>query len=544
MATTLYLRHWNSSGGGDKATTRTRIGTGAVYTDANSTSRPWDLQSLETTRGSTNTNGWPLASTVTGPTNPIELVSSGVALFVSPPLSASVTVSGAITLNVWAREANMTDNAAINFRVMKLTNGSGGSNTLSEVGRSARTTELGTSFAAANFNFTPGAGVSFNRGDRIVLSLYIDDAGTMGSGGYGYAAVSGPTAAAAGDSYVTFTETFSFDSTPAGSTVYLTNDGAGINPGSSTELLAWGNRGTGVSTAVTATSTNPSSPIQMTDTSGGTALEWYTPGLEAVTLQGSILVNCQALQSNLSANATTRCEIAVVDSDGTNASVWGWGGGGTDTTNSPGSGIELTDAEASAQYYVAGADKSITSGQRLRIRFYIDDAWGQHFSSLLNGMASGYTTTMYYGASSGGGSGDTYITFSQTLTFKPLTQTKSFTVDAIVTNAWGWKSPPADGAGMFTTPALTFATPKPGGSSPQTFEIELDTSSSFNTANLRHYRVGDEQGTWEYHNGSTWVTMPANGMPSAYKGNDARFSPPALEEGTWYRRIRYGVNGT
>jgi hypothetical protein len=545
MATTVYFRFWNGvTGGSDKPPVRCRIGTGALYTGIAGSAVAWDNNALETTRGGTNSGGYPLKATVTGPTTGVELDSSGISLFVSPPLAAGVTISGAITANVWASEASMTDNAAINVRVMKLTNGSSGSHTISEVVRSARVTELATSAAVNNFSFTPASGVSFNRGDRIIVSLFGDDAGTMAAGGYIRTYLSGPTAAASGDSYLTFTETLTFEGTPTGTSVYLTNDAVSINPGSATELLAWGNRGSGVSTAVTATQTTPTSPIQMTSTSGGTALEWYTPPLDgAQTLQGAILVNIRALMSSADADAATRCEIAVVDGDGTNASVWAWGGGGTDDTSAGGSYILLTTSEATAQYLVTGADKSMTDGQRIRIRLYIDNAWGQDYSLTGAGMASGYTTTLYYGGSSGG-SGDSYLTFSQTISFKPLTQTKSLTLDAIITNAWGWKSPPADTAAMGTTPLLLFTTPNPGGSTPQGFEIQLDTSSSFDTANLRAYRQGDGLGAWEYHNGSGWVAMPPEGMPSAYKGNDARFTPPALTETTWYRRLRYTVNGT
>ena len=58
---------------------------------------------------------------------------------------------------------------------------------------------------------------------------------------------------------------------------------------------------------------------------------------------------------------------------------------------------------------MSGDDLAITNGQRLRIRVYTDDT-----SSAA--MAASQTVTLYYAGTSGGASGDTYITFPQTLT--------------------------------------------------------------------------------------------------------------------------------
>ena len=50
--------------------------------------------------------------------------------------------------------------------------------------------------------------------------MFADDAGTMASGFTFSARFNGTTAAADGDTYVTFTETFSFESAPSGSGVH------------------------------------------------------------------------------------------------------------------------------------------------------------------------------------------------------------------------------------------------------------------------------------------------------------------------------------
>src|SRR5262249_8987576 len=121
-------------------------------------------------------------STVTGPTSGVELVGAGsIPLeWISTPVSADVTISGAITGNIWASENNMSANVAINFvvDVIRATD-----NSIVNIVTSARTVEVAvTTRAVNNFTATPGAGVTVNRGDRLRVRIFGDDAGTMGSG--------------------------------------------------------------------------------------------------------------------------------------------------------------------------------------------------------------------------------------------------------------------------------------------------------------------------------------------------------------------------
>ena len=86
-----------------------------------------------------------------------------------------------------------------------------------------------------------------------------------------------------------------------------------------------------------------------------------------------------------------------VDGDGTNASVWGA------STNAAG----LTNIEAAKSFLVSGDDLAISAGQRLRIRFYSDE----------DVKSVGATTqTLWYAGTTPAASGDTYLTFTQTLT--------------------------------------------------------------------------------------------------------------------------------
>jgi hypothetical protein len=165
---------------------------------------------------------------------------------------------------------------------------------------------------------------------------------------------------------------------------------------------AWTSRGAGVQTDVTNTVAGFTAPIQVTDTAGGTVVDWFTRPLTAFTLGGAVRVNVRGLES-LNANAGPRCEVAVVAGDGTGASVWATGGSGTLP--------EFTTSEAARSFLIAGDDTAISDGQRLRIRFYIDDA----DTGYTAGMAAGGTVTLYY-AGAAAATGDTYLTFTQTLT--------------------------------------------------------------------------------------------------------------------------------
>lgn len=71
------------------------------------------------------------------------------------------------------------------------------------------------------------------------------------------------------------------------------------------------------------------------------------------------------------------------------------------------------------------------------------------------------------------------------------------------------------------------------------FEIQIDTANTFDTVNLTTYKSWLDQTGWEYYNGSSWVAIPSTGVPTAYIGNQARYTvTPNLSTGLWYRRIR------
>jgi hypothetical protein len=514
----------------------------------------WQPFALSEARGASATTA--TVASIAGTTVGIEFVSGAVALeWLSEPLSADFTISGTITGNLWGFESTMNDNTAINFVVDKI---DGATGAITQIAKSARVTELGTSNGANNFTVTPTS-TACKRGDRIRIRPFIDDAGAamiIGTTTFSY---NGPTAAAAGDSYVQFTENLTFEVDPGiavlsqpssavtetfgqttgvavpatqiaqpfvapgtlltriavtlsdnsasdnlivevqtdaagspsgtvagtvatvpgsaiglgntpfvwtvsisltqaatywlvmrrsgalsdiayyqvsagssaaglgplgrytgtswssfGSTMmvnlsftgapvtasiyYLTDTAETINPGAATEKKALTTRGSGSVNAVTNTAAGPTAGIQATASAGGTAVEWYTPALEAVTFGGKAKINIRALESSAAANASLKAEIAVVAGDGTGATVWGVANVESDTTL----GGELGTADAAKVAWVAGDDVAITAGQRLRFRIYVDDP-------AIGPLVTGNTVTVSYNGTSAAAAGDTYV---------------------------------------------------------------------------------------------------------------------------------------
>jgi len=406
MATPMYLRA-NSDTGINNSTPHKFIGGNSAdgrYTNLASSAVYWERIPLAVASGTSAYSF--VKATVNGPTPGIEAADGLAAIWLSPPLAADVTISGSITFNLYAYETAMQANAAVNCRVMKLSS----TGVWTQVHKTVRTTELGYSGSPTlqSWAETPTSTV-FNRGDRIAVIPFFDDAGTMSSGYNCFLSAGGATY----PSDVTFTETLTFEATPGGTTVYPTATGAGINPGSATEYEAWTSRGGGVQQAVTDAVTGPTNAIQVTASSGGTAIEWYTRQLAAMTLSGPALVHFRAADHGDGggpSSATILCEIALCGSDGTLVSVWAFGGGGNYANWSPYSYEYLYPVtETVGEFWVAGDDLAITDGQRLRIRLAIEDVNSGAMSTTWDPVDLWY-------AGSAGATGDTYLTFSSTLT--------------------------------------------------------------------------------------------------------------------------------
>ena len=284
----------------------------------------------------------------------------------------------------------------------------------------------------------------------------------------------------------------------------------------------WTSRGAGVQSDVTNSVTGFTPPLLVTDTAGGTVVEWYSPGLSAFTLSQAVRVNARVLVSTFD-DVAIRCEVAVVNGDGTGAQLWGA------TTSSR----QLNTSEAAASFLVSGDDLAVSLNQRLRVRFFLDDPD--------KAMVTGQTLTLFYAGTSGGASGDTFLTFTQSLSLGLVTVTGSYTADAYAMLAPLVWTTPADTVGITATPNLQFQTPSVVGGDMH-FEMQLDTVNTFNSGNLRDQKSIVDQTGWQYWNGTTWVAVPNTGMPHAFAGNEARYNPASLPNGTWYRRVRLGLN--
>lgn len=199
------------------------------------------------------------------------------------------------------------------------------------------------------------------------------------------------------------TQDFTFLLSDQNTILYPTTTSAGIDPGAATESEMWTSRGGANTSAVTSSVTGWTAPIQVTATAGGTALEWYSKPLTAFTLSGIVLVNYWGSKNNsLPKGISFRPELAITERDGTSPTVWG--------------AISYPDEVANAitvyQIYIAGDDVAITDGQRLRLRFYIDDA-----STLA--MVSAITGTISYAGPSFSVAYDTFLILPQAVTELP-----------------------------------------------------------------------------------------------------------------------------
>ena len=413
MATKMFLRTFAGGGGPSSSGGTAESHRGTNNANQAGTNVGWHAALLSTTAGA-DASVFTTVTTVAGPTAGLEFDDgAGTAAneWVSYPLAADVTISGTVTFNFWAQEASMNANAGMQCRIDR----EDGSGILTTIVNSEKGTELGFSGSNTVQNWTAApTSTACKRGDRIRVVVLVNDVGTMGTGFLCTMNFNGPTAAANGDSWVQFTETVTFDtSDPTGTQLFLTTTSAGINPGSATELEMWTSRGSGSTNSATNSSAGWTAGIQITDTGGGTALEWYSRQLTAFTLGGKALVNARALVTTGSSNANSmRAEIAVCASDGTSPTIWGSICLSTITSFDQFGRIGITASSETEQpysIYVSGPDTSVSDGQRLRLRLYLDEVSD-------NPLVTGQTLTTTYAGTSAAAAGDSWVTLTNTVT--------------------------------------------------------------------------------------------------------------------------------
>jgi hypothetical protein len=143
-------------------------------------------------------------ATVAGPTSGVQVQVGGTAAaWISPALEA-VTISGTISFNLWAFESAAAANVGLDVKIERC-DGSG--NVISQIARSERGTELGTSATAQVWTVTPTS-TTLSAGDRIKVTVFGNDAGgTMTASARTFTLrYHGTPAGSNGDSFVRFAE--------------------------------------------------------------------------------------------------------------------------------------------------------------------------------------------------------------------------------------------------------------------------------------------------------------------------------------------------
>lgn len=98
-----------------------------------------------------------------------------------------------------------------------------------------------------------------------------------------------------------------------------------------------------------------------------------------------------------------------------------------------------------------------------------------------------------------------------------------------------WVSP-ADGTSVVSTTPLVWTSVTSATNA--NFHLQLDSTSSAFAAATEYYSSAGGT-SFEYWNGTAWVTLPTTGMPAASTGNQVRFTPPLTSiNATRYRRVR------
>lgn len=148
--------------------------------------------------------------------------------------------------------------------------------------------------------------------------------------------------------------------------------------------------------AVTATAAGPTSGIQITRTSGGTALAWITDRLDGTDLTAAAWqFHVWAKESDLAANAALRFQVIPWTVAEQTAAL--------DDNN----GTELTATSANYARTSGNATATVLAdGNRLVFKILIDDA---------GTLVTGHTVTVSYGGQHPGAEGDSYIICPDTL---------------------------------------------------------------------------------------------------------------------------------
>lgn len=166
--------------------------------------------------------------------------------------------------------------------------------------------------------------------------------------------------------------------------------------------LSLGVLGDGVQSDVTNTATGPQDILIAT---------WITPQLAAVNLgANTITINIWGLESSMNANCGFKVNIYRTNSSGVNQSLIA-------TATMP---SELTTPNLARNWTVTATATNLQANDRIKVEVRFTDVGGT--------MASGYSVTEYYDGTTTGQSGDSYVSFVETIS--PASSTTEETASA------------------------------------------------------------------------------------------------------------------
>jgi hypothetical protein len=132
-------------------------------------------------------------------------------LWLSPPLSSGVTISGTITPNLWGLESAAQCNCGARYEVLRWSVAAGGIVSSLGISTDDGLTEWGTGAAVRTAPTLTPTSTAFAAGDRIVIVIYNDDgSGVKQGSGRNWTLDYDAGTGVDGDTYLSFTETISF----------------------------------------------------------------------------------------------------------------------------------------------------------------------------------------------------------------------------------------------------------------------------------------------------------------------------------------------
>lgn len=193
-------------------------------------------------------------------------------------------------------------------------------------------------------------------------------------------------------------------------TIYLTNTANVVVGAPDEELLAdIGVRGGGLSTGTRDTLTGIASPLTR-DTVSDILIDWFTVPLDAVTISGTVTMNFWMAENNMSANVDASVQISR------------YSAGVLTTIFNTAKGTEIPVTTRAAQNWTGTpASTALAAGDRLRIRMV---------GGTTGGQASGFTWTGSWAGTSAAADGDSFVTFTETITAQTSRVPRSPGVDS------------------------------------------------------------------------------------------------------------------